>query len=65
MRSINGRAVNRVLHVEDHRLMTSAPDPAELNDLRARLARLAVLDDAALAAEKIAVLGRKGGALTQ
>ncbi len=44
----------------------SAPDhSAELNDLRARLARVPVLDADALAAEHIAVLGRKGGALTQ
>ena len=39
-------------------------DPSDLSPLRARLARVGALDAAALAAERIAVLGRKGGELT-
>jgi hypothetical protein len=37
---------------------------ADLTQLRARLAAVATLDGAALAAEEIAILGRKQGALT-
>ncbi len=38
---------------------------ADLQELRDRLARVATLDASALAAEQIAVLGRKGGELTR
>lgn len=44
--------------------MTTPSDPASLDVLRQRLAAVASLDAAALAAEEIAVLGRKQGELT-